>query len=613
MQTKIMTKRYETMIGLILILLSISLYRFPSTYGVADVLSIVATIVCGRDMVIGAIKGVIRGKLNVAELITIAIIASLAIGEYLVAAEVAFIMTAGGYLEERVIDRSRRAINALISLIPSQARLMVDGEEKMLPLSQVTTGVVVMVKPGEEIPVDGMVLTGTSLVNEASITGESKPINKSPGITVYAGSMNIDGALEIKTQKAGNESVLGRMVELTQKSLNEKTPVIRLADRFAAWFTPLVLALTFLVFVLTGDLVRSIAVLVVMCPCTLVLAIPTAHVASLGKLVKNGILLKGGIYLEKAAEVDTIILDKTGTVTLGRPTIAKIIPLEGITSDELLSLAASVEKYSTHPIAQAIVTEARSKAIHIPDFDNVTLLPGCGMMARAMGRDVVVGNARYLKKSGHRRAQAALSIALTQEAKGRTTFFVALNKVVQGVIALDDPIRAETVQGLTELKTMIPNLYLLTGDNQNAAYQVAYALGIREYRSQLLPEEKVNVLAELKTQGRTVAAVGDGVNDALLLASADVGIAMGDSAAAITIDAGSVVLLNGDFSKLPLFFSIARRARAIIKQNIIVFAVCYNLLALFLASFGYLTPLGGAIVHNVGSTLVVLNSMRLLK
>lgn len=282
-----------------MIILSIILYRFPEAKFQADVTAILATIVCGREMVIGAFKGVITGKFNVAELVTIAIVAAFVLGEYLVAAEVAFIMTAGGYLEERIINKSQKAIQDLSAKLPNRARLKGEGGEKEVDLSEVRPGDIVLVKPGEEIPVDGAVIGGSSLVSEAGITGESSPAGKVPGDTVFTGSLNFDGVLEIKTLKAGSQSVLGKMVELTRKALDDKTPSVRLADRLAAWFTPLVLSLAFIVFLLSGDLVRAIVVLVVMCPCTLVLSIPSALAASLGKSVRNGILPKGGEFLEK--------------------------------------------------------------------------------------------------------------------------------------------------------------------------------------------------------------------------------------------------------------------------------------------------------------------------
>ena len=606
-------KLYETVLGFTLIILSIIFYRFPATYFLADLLAIVATVVCGREMVVGAIKGVLKGQLNVAELITIAIIASFALGEYLVAAEVAFIMTVGGYLEERVIDRSRRAIDDLVTLIPNEARLKVAGSEKVVPVEEIKAGDIVLVKPGEEIPVDGTVTAGTSLVSEANITGESKPLGKIPGDTVFAGSLTYDGALEIETEKVGSRSALGRMVELTQTALSEKTPTVRLADRFAAWFTPLVLSLAFLVYVLSGDLIRAIVVLVVMCPCTLVLAIPSALVASLSKSIKNGILPKGGIYLEKAAEVDAIILDKTGTLTFGKPQISSILPLPGVSEDYLLTMAAVAEKHSNHPIAQEIVTVAHKRGLEIPDPETVNLIPGKGMVVKSNGQEIVVSNTGLLSEGEYGKLAQARAIWEDEEKKGRTTFFVAVNNEIKGIVSLEDILRDDTVQSIATLKTIVPRLILLTGDNNDTAYLAAKDTGINEFKARLLPEDKVKILKELRSQGMTVAALGDGINDAPLLAAADVGFAMGDSAAVITLDAGSVILLNGDLSKLPLFIQIARATRRIIKQNIVVFAIIYNLAAFFLASFGYLSPLAGAIVHNVGSTLVVVNSMRLVK
>jgi len=609
------SKFYETIAGLALILLSIIFYRFPQTYLLADILAVLAAVICGRELVVGAIFGLLKGKLNVDELITVAIIASFVLGQYLVAAEVAFIMTVGGYLEERIIEQSRKAIDELAALMPGQARLKGSGGEKMVPLEHIQRGDLVLVKPGEEIPVDGVVLRGSALVSEAKITGESKPGVKKPGDTVWAGSISFDGGLEIKALKAGKKSVLARLVELTQQALEEKTPAIRLADRFAAWFTPLVLSLTFLVYVLSGDIYRAITVLVVVCPCTLVLAIPSALVASLGKAVKNGILPKGGVYLEKAAETEALILDKTGTLTFGSPKITSIITFAGVSEEYLLTVAGVAEKHSNHPIAREILAEGARRGLKIPDPKESSIIPGRGMLARLNGQEIAVGSLGLFRAAGvdYGNLQQALKIGAEEEKMGRTSFFVAVGGEIIGVISLEDVLREEALQSISFLRKMIPRLILLTGDNYQTAYQAARETGISEFRAHLLPEDKVKLLKELKKGNKTVAAVGDGINDAPLLAAADVGIVMGDSAAAVTLNAGSVILVNGDLAKVPLFFKIARDTKRIIRQNIIVFAIIYNLISFYLAAAGYLTPLGGAIVHNIGSTMVVLNSMRLLK
>ena len=638
-----MTKLQKTVVGLILIILSIVFYRFPATYLLADITALVVTVICGKDMVIGAVRGVLKGELNVAELVTIAIIASLSIGEYLVAAEVAFIMTAGGYLEERVIDKSKKAIKDLKSLSPQNVRLKISSENwdqnpvpseesKLVSINEIKPDDEVIVKPGEEVPVDGTILKGITLLSEASITGESSPIQKTVGDMVYAGSLNYEGALLIKTLKQGDNTILGRMVELTEKALEERTPTIRLADRFAAWFTPLVLSLTFLVYILSGDLFRAITVLVVLCPCTLVLAIPSALAASLGKSVKNGILLKGGVYLEKAAEIDTIIFDKTGTLTYGKPKIIDIVPFDGYTREQLLEKAAAAEKYSTHPIAKEIIDEARKNNLTIKEPNNVKVVPGLGMVAICEDEKITVSSSRFLKEKSHQKKstikesstsdsydfdydnfEIALDMVTREEELGRTAFFVAVNNKIAGIISMEDILREDTKKSLIEIKKIVPNTILLTGDNYSSAYQISQETGISEFKAGLLPEEKVKVLDDLKKQGKTVAAVGDGINDAPLLAKADVGIAMGDTKASVLLDACSVVLLDGEFNKLSMFLNIARRTRRIIKQNIIVFAIIYNLAGFSLAAFGYLSPLGGAIVHNVGSTMVVLNSTRLIK
>jgi len=604
---------YETVVGISLFVLSIIFYRFPETYLIADLLALVVTVICGREMVIGAVKGVIGGKLNVAELVTLAIIASLVIGEYLVAAEVALIMTVGGYLEERVIDRSKKSIDNLVSLIPVEATIKRDGSEVRVPLQNIAIDDTVLVRPGEEIPVDGQIINGRARVSEAAITGESLPQDKSEGDMVYAGSFSLDGYLAVKVENRGENSVLGKMVDLTRKALADRPPTVRLADRFATWFTPLVLTLAVTVYILSGDLIRSIAVLVVMCPCTLVLSIPTAQAASLGKLVRNGVLPKGGVYLETGAEVDTLILDKTGTLTIGRPALVGIYPLNGMTEEELLIKAAIAEKYSSHPLARQIIELAEKRDLVIPEPEHSTALPGEGVVAGYGGAEITLSRSSFFTDRNYKHLEAALALSTEQERKGRTTFLAAEGDQIIGLFALEDSLREETVPGISSLKQFVPRLVMLTGDNFDSALKMAAETGIKEFNARQLPAGKVAVLKGYQAQGQKVAAVGDGINDAPLLAAADIGIAMGDVASPLSIDAGDVVLLNGDFNKLPLFFETARRTRSIVKQNIIIFAVIYNLAAFFLAAFGYLSPMGGAIVHNVGSTMVILNSMRLLR
>ncbi len=609
----IIPKSYEMSIGLGLILLSVLFYRFPSLGLAADILAIIAAVICGKNIVVGALKGVIKGKLNVDELITLAIVGSFFLGEYLVAAEVAFIMTMGAFLEDQVVDRSRKAIDELSSLIPHEARIRCDGDFTLVPISQVKINDLVLVKPGEEIPVDGIIVSGMSSVSEASLTGESKPLIKNSGDFVYAGALNMEGALEIKTLKVGKQSTLGRMVMLTEEALREKTPVMRLADRYATWFTPIVLFFTLGVFLLTGDLYRAITVLVVACPCTLVLAIPTALTAALGKAVKHGILTRGGVYLEKAAELDVILFDKTGTLTLGKPQVVKVIPLNGVNREKLLLLAAIAEKFSEHPIGQAIVREAKKGLLVIPDPQDTRVIPGRGIVVNYNGLNITVGNTGFLRDGEFKFSQEAIEISAKEEDMGRTTFFVAEDQDIRGIISLEDVIRDETLISLASLKKIISRVILLTGDNYESAYKVATETGIGEFRAKLLPEDKVNTLLELRREGLIIAAVGDGINDAPLLASADVGIAMGGSGSHLTLDAASVVLLKDDITKLPVFFKLARDTRTIIRQNLFFFAIAYNLITFILASLGYLNPLGGAIVHNIGSIAVILNSMRLLR
>ncbi len=616
-------RAYEVSISLLLIILSIGFYRLNVMYTlystgvifryIAQTLAIIATILTGKNIILGAIKGLIKKKFNVDELISMAIIASIVTGEYLVAAEVAFIMTIGAFLEDRVSDRSRKAIEELYKLAPRRARLRLKNEDKMIPVEEVKPGDLILVKPWEEIPVDGMVTTGFSSVNEASLTGESKPSDKSPGEMVLAGTQNLDGALEIKTLKVGSSSALGRMIELTREALREKTPLTRLVDKFASWFTPAVFLFTLLVYFLTRDIMRAVAVLVVACPCSLVLATPTALTAALGKAARMGVLVKGGAYLEKAAEVDAIIFDKTGTLTIGEPQVKNVLTLNSVSKEELLFMASIAEIFSEHHLGKAIVKESLHAGKPIPNPEEVKVVPGKGIVAKYNGTSITVGKASFLKDGEFKSIEEALHLANKEEKDGRTTFFVAWDNEVKGIISMEDVLREDTLISMAVLKKMSHKIVLLSGDNHNSTATMASKAGISEFRANLLPEDKVVILRELKREGRVVAAVGDGINDAPLLARADVGIAMGNSGFHITLEAASVVLLRDDIEKIPAFLKLARRTRGIIRQNLLIFGVMYNLLAFTGASLGYLTPFWGAVIHNLGAVMVILNSSRLLR
>lgn len=612
-------RAYEVLAALALILLSVIFYRlsggikpissfFKST---ADILAIIATILIGRNIISGALKGLLRKKFNVDELISLAILGAFLTGEYIVAAEVAFIVTMGAFLEDRVSDKSRRAIEQLFKLAPCKARLRLGKEDILVPIEEIKSGDPVLVKPGEEFPVDGVVTGGLSSVNEASLTGESKPVDKSPGDMVLAGTLNLDGALEVKTLKVGGSSALGRMIELTRKALREKTPLIRLVDRFASWFTPAVLLFTLMVYLLTKDVMRAVAVLVVACPCSLVLATPTALTASLGKAARLGVLLKGGAYLEKAAEVDTVVLDKTGTLTIGEPQIKNVLVLNSASKEELLFMASVAEKFSEHHLGKAILKEARKIGKPIPDPEEVKVVPGKGIVARYNGTSITLEKTSFLKDGEYKSVEEALNLAGQEEKDGRTTFFVAWDGEVKGLISLEDILREETLISMAMLKRLTDKIVLLSGDNYNSTATMAVQTGITDFKANLLPEDKVLTLRELKREGRVVAAVGDGINDAPLLAWADVGIAMGNSGSHITLEAASVVLLRDDIGKIPVFLKLARQTRGIIRQNLLIFGVLYNLLAFAGASLGYLSPLWGAIIHNLGAVAVILNSSRL--
>lgn len=594
------------MVGLLLLLNVTGVFR---TIGGVDTAALL-TIAAGYRTFYNAIHGLLERTISADLAICIAVIAALSVGEYLAAAEAMFIMLVGEGLEGYAAKRTSSAIRRFVEQMPRRARLLrEDGEEIEVDAARLAENDVILVRAGERVPADGEVSQGTSSIDESTITGEPLPRDKQPGDEVFSGTLNGNGLLRIRVSRAGNDTTLARVIKLVEQAREKRAPVERLADRYAKYFVPALLLAGAGTYYLTRDWMRTVAVLIVGCPCALILATPTAMVAAIGGLARRGILVRGGTVLEQAASIDTVVFDKTGTITEGRFEIVKIAALDR-SEDELLSIAAAAEAGSDHMLARVIVDEARRRNLAAAvTVEAARILPGRGAEAMHGGRMLRVGNAAFLTGHG---AAAPASILEEADRLGATLVLIAEDARLAGAIFLRDKIRAGVREATHELEHLdITRLILLTGDRRKPAEAIAREVEISTVEAELLPEQKLDRIRTLIAQGRKVAMAGDGVNDAPALAAAHVGIAV-SGASDITAEAADVVYLGRSLDKLPLLFEVSRRAVSTAWQNIIVFAGIVNVVAIGLGATGVMGPLGAAFTHQIASFLVMLNSLRLL-
>jgi heavy metal translocating P-type ATPase len=542
-------------------------------------------------------------------LVVFALVGSAYVGEYLAGAIVALMMISGEFLENITLDKTRNAVRRLIKLVPETALVQRNGIWQEVPVSSLLADEKILVKPGENIPVDGTVESGYATIDESTLTGESMPVDKSQGDSVFAGTINKVGSIEIIVNKIGQDSTLGRIIKIIYEAQHKKGRNQRIADRFAQYFTPAILFICVIVWFATYDLIRVMSVLVVACPCALVLATPTAVVACIGNSAKRGILIKGGNIIEAMTNVNAIMFDKTGTITVGKPKLIKTFSFNDHNPDYILALSASVEFRSEHPIAQSIVESARERGLSFIPSESFEQMPGIGVRSE----NVYIGNEKILDLFAHDDIEMAKDIAKSEAEKGHKTLFVIENNVIIGGLSLADTINSETSNVIDQIRKIgINHIIMLTGDNRVTAANIAGQAGITEFQAELLPEDKLNHVKQTQARGFNVAMVGDGVNDAPALTQADVGIAMGSTGTDIAIESADIVLMNNDLNHIPYILNISRRTVKIIKQNIWFFAVGVNVFGISLASSGLLSPIFGAVLHNVSSLFVVLNSARML-
>ena len=543
--------------------------------------------------------------------VSFATAAALIIGQYSAAAVVAVLLLLGGMLEEFVSARAGNALDSLARLLPDRVTVRRGGEDLVVPLEEVQSGDLVLIRSGDRIPVDGMVAQGTASINQAAITGESLAVEKQPDDPVFAGTLNELGALEVRTTKVGEETTLGQIRRMVAEAQEQKAPIERILNRYAKFYTPCALILGTLVWWWSGDILRAITILIVFCPCVMVLATPTALVASIGNAALRGSLVKKGATIEAMAKVTAVAFDKTGTLTFGQPKLTTIQPLGQLTETELLRLAAIAEKLSEHPLGRAVVQAALAREVVVPDPEEFTVLPGLGVRALIDDGEVVVGRPRLLSEQGISVNEDVAARARNLAAVGRTVILIAHTSQIVGVLVLEDTLRPQASAVITRLKKLGIRTVLVTGDNTVTAERIAGELGISEVHADVLPAQKVEIVKQLQAQGWSVAFVGDGVNDGPALATANVGVAMGLGGTDVAIETAEIALLSDDLTKLPHLLSLARQAMRAIKQNLI-FSLGVLAIAVGLAIPGILLPVTGALLHELSSIPVIANSARLI-
>ncbi len=572
----------------------------------------ITVLICGLPLLYLALTRLILQKwVSSALLISIAMVAAITIGELFAAGEVAFIMAIGALLEERAAGRARKGISKLLSLAPQQGRRIIttnnDTTEEIVPVEQIHKGDLLRVLPGETIPVDGKIVYGNTSIDQSIMTGESLPMDKNIGDEVFCGTINRFGSIDIEATKVGEDSSLQKMVDMVKAAENKKAPMERIVDKWATWLVPVALLIAVLAYAFTGDIVRAVTVLVVFCPCALVLATPTSVIAAIGQATKHGVLIKSGEALEIMGKVNSITFDKTGTLTYGNLEVSDVIStLSEMNEDKLLSLTASAELRSEHPLGKAVVNYAKEKGIEAIQPEKFSMIPGKGVIATLNGKEIICGNQALLQENGIETDQIASFLKKVREA-GKASILVALKGKCIGLVALSDVLRPDAKEMVEKLGEMGTDVILLTGDNKQAASYFAEQAGIKNIYAELLPGQKVEQIEKLQQEGRKVCMIGDGVNDAPALKTADVGVAMGSMGSDIAIEAADIALMGDEISKTPYLKKLSNSTLNTIKFNITL-SMAINFIAIGMSVMGWLNPITGALVHNAGSVLVVLNA-----
>lgn len=572
----------------------------PFPAGVALVL------IGGSPIFFNVIRATLKRQVISHTLMSIGAFAALFVGEWTTAMVVVFFMHIGNYTERLTTEGARRAVKDLTSLAPQTARVEINDEEKDVPISEVQIDNIVVIRPGEKIPVDGEVISGQGALDQSSVTGEAMPVEAGIGSRVFAATLLKQGTLKVRTRAVGAESTFGRVIKLVEEAEAHRAEVQQFADKFSTYYLPVVMSIAALTFLFSRNPLATAAVLLVACSCTIALATPIAMLATIGANAKHGVLIKGGKYLETLAHADVLLIDKTGTLTLGKPVVTDIIALNGMDENSLLSAAASADRYSEHPLADALRRSAHEHDLRLHEAENFESIAGMGVRANVNGSTVTVGR-HSMMKDAQLPAQAE-----KLEAQGKTVLFVSINNSLAGLIAASDTLRSEVPEALQEAKRLgIKKIELLTGDNEQTASSVGNSLGI-SFRAGLLPEDKIRIVKEYQSQGHIVVMVGDGINDAPALAQANVGIAMGGAGTDIAIEAAHITLMHEDWALIPHVIATARRTMRVVKGNL-GFTAAYNIIGLTLAAFGFLPPMLAAALQSIPDLGILGNSARLLR
>lgn len=599
----------------LLIAVSFILSRGFDLDAARDGLMVASAVVAGIPIVRTAVRALSVRVIGIDLLVSVAAIGAVIIGEYWEAAAVTFLFAIGHALEAATLSKTRSALAELVAVAPDVAVVLRDGEQVEVPAGEVLMGEIVLVKNGAKIPVDGQVVAGTGIVDEASITGESIPVDKATSDHVFAGTVSHGGFLQVLATGIGADTTLARIIHRVEDAQDAKAKTAQFMDRFSAWYTPVIMVLALVVGLLTQNVVLALTLLVIGCPGALVISIPVSIVAGIGRAARDGILIKGGEFLETSAKIDVVAVDKTGTLTRGRPKLVEVVALApGVDRGDVLRWAAAAEAGSEHPIARAVLEGAASEGIVVAGVpESVESVPGKGMVATVEGREVLIGNAALLaayEVLGRGPAEAA---AGRLAAAGGTPMIVAVDAEVLGVIAVADELRADAPAMVKRLHEVgVRKVVMLTGDVPLVADAVAAVTGIDEVHASLLPEDKLDVVAALQRAGHTVAMVGDGVNDAPALATADIGVAMGAAGSAVAVETADIALMGDNLLKLPEAIGLAKRTVATMRQNIVIAMVTVGALLLGVL-LGGVTMAVGMFVHQASVLVVIVNAMRLLR
>jgi len=603
---------WQTLVGVVFVLNAFIVdWFFQQGSTVASASAFIGAIVLGYPIVYTAVKDIRSGVLSINELVAIAVLAAFASGDYKTAGVVAFFMLMGEIIETRTAEGARASIESLIKLTPTKARRITPQGEEEVAAKDLAIGDVIRIRPGDNVAADGVILTGQGSFNQATITGESLPVDKKPGDEVFAGTQNLTGVLEIKVSRAGQDTTLGRVRELILAAEKTRLPIMKIVDQYMGFYTPLVLVIAALVWAFTRRLDNVISVIIFSCPCAFILATPTAMVAALSAAARLGILIKNVADIELAAKINAFVFDKTGTLTTGELAVSRLAPLEGVTPAELLRVAASAEKYSNHPTAKALSQLAAEAGVPLTEPKDFAETAGRGVKAEVSGAKVVVGRAQWLRDNGV--SGDFLKTVDLNETEGWSLIFVARDGKCLGWVGLQDQTRKEARASLLELKENgVRRIAMISGDRQPVVTRVALEIGCEEAKGDCLPQDKVEFVRGMRAKGYKVAVVGDGVNDAPALAAGDLGIAMGAAGSEVAIHSATIALMNNDLRRLPFLLNLSRSTRSVINQNFL-FGVVFIICGMTLAALGKVPPVLAAAMHTLSSLIVVFNSARLVR